>query len=198
VSEIPVRYFHGRDGVRLAYRELGEGRPLLLIHGYLSTAMTMIRGGLAGRIAGRGYRVVMPDLRGHGESARPHHAAAYPPDVLADDGLALIERLGLTDYDLGGYSLGGRTVIRIMARGATPGRAFAGGQGLEPITHTVGRGGQYRRVLTNVGTFEPGSPERAIEDWVSASGGDPIALVPFSTPSSTHRSQRSHALAFRR
>jgi hypothetical protein len=47
---------------------------------------------------------------GHGDSAKPHDAAAYPPDVLVDDGLALIVQLGLTDCDLGGYSLGGLTV----------------------------------------------------------------------------------------
>lgn len=126
---IPLRHFRGRDGVRLAYREPGEGRPLILIHGYLSSSMAMVDTGIAGRIAGHGYHVIMPDLRGHGDSARPHEAAAYPPDVLADDGLALIEQLGVTDYDLGGYSLGGRTVIRILARGATPARAIVGGQG---------------------------------------------------------------------
>jgi pimeloyl-ACP methyl ester carboxylesterase len=178
MTDAPLRRFRGRDGVQLAYRELGEGRPLILIHGNLFTAAAAwVDTGIASRIAGRGYRVIMPDLRGHGDSAKPHHAAAYPPDVLADDGLALIEHLGVTDYDLGGYSLGGRTVLRLLARDARPGRAIVGGQGLEAITHTVGRGAQVRHVLTHFGTFEPGSPEQAIEDSVKASGGDPVALV---------------------
>ena len=177
MTEIPVRHFRGRDGMQLAYRELGEGRPLIMIHGYLGNAMTMVEGGLAGRLAAQGYRVILPDLRGHGDSAKPHDPAAYPADALADDGLALIEHLGLTDYDLGGYSLGGRTVIRLLARGAAPGRAIVGGQGLEAVTHTVGRGGQFRHVLSHFGTFEPGSPEQATEDWVTARGGDPVALV---------------------
>ena len=177
MTEIPVRHFRGRDGVQLAYRELGEGRPLILIHGYLGDAMLLVEAGLAGKLAAPGYRVIMPDLRGHGDSARPHDPAAYPPDVLADDGLALIEHLGLTDYDLGGYSLGGRTVIRLLARGAAPGRAFVGGQGLEAVAHTVGRGGRFRHVLTHFGTFDPGSPEQAMEDWITARGGDPVALV---------------------
>jgi pimeloyl-ACP methyl ester carboxylesterase len=177
MTEIPVRHFRGRDGVQLAYRELGEGRPLIMVHGYLGNALTMVEAGIAGRLAGQGYRVILPDLRGHGDSARPHDPVAYPPDALADDGLALIEHLGLTDYDLGGYSLGGRTVVRLLARGATPRRAIVGGQGLEAITHTVGRGGRFRHVLTHFGTFEPGSPEQATEDWVTARGGDPVALV---------------------
>jgi pimeloyl-ACP methyl ester carboxylesterase len=84
--DIPVRYFPGRDGARLAYHELGEGRALVLIHGFFSTALVnWVRYGHAAKIAARGYRVIMPDLRGHGDSARPHEPAAYPPDVLADD-----------------------------------------------------------------------------------------------------------------
>ena len=173
----------------------GRGRPLILIHGYLSTAMAMAV--IAGKIAGRGYRVILPDLRGHGESARPHDPAAYPPDALADDGLALVEHLGLSHYDLAGYSLGGRTVIRMLARGATPGRAIAGGQGLEAITHTAGRGGQYRHVLTHFGTFEPGSPEQAMATTLPP-GPWPMPCPTGSTsncrattePPSPHRSSR--------
>jgi pimeloyl-ACP methyl ester carboxylesterase len=88
MTGIPLRYFRGRDGVRLAYRELGEGRPLILIHGYLSTAMAMVDTGIAGRIAGRGFRVILPDLRGHGASARPH-GAEPPPGYLKLTGPAV-------------------------------------------------------------------------------------------------------------
>lgn len=178
MSGSSVRYFRGPDGLRLAYRELGQGRPLVLLHGYLATAQAAwIKSGIAPAIAGHGYRVIMPDMRGHGDSARPHDPAAYPPDVLADDGLLLVEQLGLTGYDLGGYSLGGRTVIRMLARGAAPGRAVVGGQGLEAVLHTAGRGGGFRHLLSSFGTFEPGSPEQAIEDRLKAAGADPGALV---------------------
>ena len=51
------------------------------------------------------------------------------PDVLARDGLALIAHLGLTDYDLGGYSLGARTTVRMLVarRRAAPGGALGHG-----------------------------------------------------------------------
>jgi pimeloyl-ACP methyl ester carboxylesterase len=63
VTDLDVRYFPGRDGVRLAYRETGRGRPLVLIHGYFSTATeTWLRPGHAAEIASRGYRVTMPDI----------------------------------------------------------------------------------------------------------------------------------------
>src|SRR2546421_4883428 len=123
-------FFPGRDGVDLAYREVGEGRPLVLLHGFTGDAELWLRNGQAETIAARGYRVILPDFRGHGRSAKPHDAAAYPLDVLTDDGFALLEHLGLDDYDLGGYSLGARIVVRMLARGATPRRAGVAAQGL--------------------------------------------------------------------
>lgn len=176
--DLPVHRFLGRDGAKLAYREMGDGRPLVLVHGYFSTAtVNWVRYRHAAEIAARGYRVIMPDLRGHGDSAKPHDAAAYPPDVLADDGFALVEQLGLTDYDLGGYSLGARTTVRMLARGASPGRAILAGMGLEGIIHTAGRGAHFRRILTNLGTFKPGSVEWMAEAFLKTVGGDPVALL---------------------
>lgn len=176
--DIPVHYYLGRDGARLAYREMGEGRALVLIHGFFSTALVnWVRYGHAAKIAARGYRVIMPDLRGHGDSAKPHDPAAYPSDVLADDGFALIEQLGLTDYDLGGYSLGGRTTLRMLARGAAPLRAIAAGMGLEGMLHTSGRGDYFRRVLLHPGSFARGSSEWMTEAFLKTVGGDPVALL---------------------
>jgi pimeloyl-ACP methyl ester carboxylesterase len=178
VTDLPLHHFRGSDGADLVYRELGEGRPLVLLHGFFSTAtVNWIRYGHAATIAARGYRVIMPDLRGHGDSAKPHDAAAYPHDVLAADGLALLEQLALGDYDLGGYSLGGRTVIRMLARGARPARAIVAGMGLEGILDTAGRGEHFRHILTNLGTFERFSPEWNAEAFLKTTGGDPVALL---------------------
>ena len=98
----------GRDGVELDCREAGSGRPLVVLHGFMGTGSQMLDGWTRPFIE-HAHRVVLPDFRGHGSSAKPHDPAAYPLDVLADDGLALIEHLGFGDgtYDLGGYSLGG-------------------------------------------------------------------------------------------
>ena len=162
----------------LAYREMGEGRPLLLIHGYFSTALVnWVRYGHAALIAADGYRVIMPDLRGHGDSAKPHDPAAYPPDVLIDDGFALLDHLDLTEYDVGGYSLGARTALRMLVRGATPGRAIAAGMGLEGITQTAARTGYFRHVLTHLGEFERGSPEWMTEAFLNTVRADPVALL---------------------
>jgi pimeloyl-ACP methyl ester carboxylesterase len=173
-----VSFFSGRDGVRLAYREVGEGRPLVLLHGFTGDATLWLRHGQAESIAARGHRVIMPDFRGHGSSAKPHEAAAYPLDVLTDDGLALLEHLGLDDYDLGGYSLGARIVVRMLVRGATPGRAVVAGQGLRQVLGFGGGAGAFiRRVVAEPESFEPGSPEERAARRFRSSGEDPVALL---------------------
>lgn len=180
MPKLPTYHFSGRDGLELAYHEIGEGRPLVLLHGFTADASQWIDHGSAAIIAEHGHRVILPDLRGHGDSARPHDPASYPPDALADDGLALIDRLGLDDYDLGGYSLGGRTVLRMLVRGARPARAIVAGQGLAAISRTTGRDGLYRRVLTALADrdpFEPGSAEEESARWITLAGGDPQALL---------------------
>src|SRR5258708_20289110 len=97
-ADIPVRYFQAWDGAELAYREAGEGRPLVLIHGYFSTALVnWVRYGHASTIAARGYRVVMPDLRGPGDSAKPPEAPPYPPHLLPPHALPLIHHPRPTD-----------------------------------------------------------------------------------------------------
>src|SRR6202012_5436683 len=176
MADLPVHYYAGRDGPKLAYRELGQGRPVVLIHGYFSNAVTnWIRYGHAAAVAERGFRVVMPDLRGHGDSAKPQDAAAYPPDVLADDGFALIETLGLTGYALGGYSLGGRTTARMLVRGATPTRAVIAGMGLDGIVHASDRNEHFRRILENQGGWDRRSPEGKAEAFMKSTGADPVA-----------------------
>jgi len=178
MPDADVSYFSGRDGVRLAYREVGRGRPLVLLHGMTGDSTMWLRHGHAEMFAARGRRVIMPDFRGHGRSAKPHDAACYPPDVLAEDGLALLDHLALDDYDLGGYSLGARMVVRMLVRGATPGRAVVAGQGLRQVLGLGGGAESFlRRVFAGPGSFEPGSPEEQAEQWLRSSDADPVALL---------------------
>jgi pimeloyl-ACP methyl ester carboxylesterase len=177
VEMLKSNSFSTLDGTQIAWREIGEGCPLLLIHGYFSEADTnWIKFGHAALLADTGYRVIMPDLRAHGLSGKPHDPAFYPKDILADDQFALIDHLGLTDFDLGGYSLGGRTVARMLARGAKPGRAIISGMGLQGLTSTEKRGNHFRHILDNLGAHEKGSPAWMAEAFLKTTGGDPVAL----------------------
>ena len=98
--------------------------------------------------------------------------------MLTDDGFALVEDLGLDDYDLGGYSLGARIVVRMLVRGATPGRAVVGGQGLHEVLGIGGGAGSFlRRAFAGPDTFHPGSPEDQAARRLRSSGEDPVALL---------------------
>ncbi|USI73135.1 alpha/beta fold hydrolase [Sphingomonas morindae] len=180
-SDLPIQNFTAPDGTRLAWRETGTGHPLVLIHGLFSNAfVNWIRPGYAEALAARGFRVILPDLRGHGESEAPHAPDRYPPDILARDGLALLDHLGLAPggYDLGGYSLGGRTTLRMLVLGARPRRAVLAGMGLQGIESTGTRSDHFRNVLSNMGRHPRGSAEWFAEAFLRTTGGDPEAMLP--------------------
>jgi pimeloyl-ACP methyl ester carboxylesterase len=179
MSEPTAHSFTASDGANLAYYELGEGRPVVLLHGLFSSAeMNWLKFGHAAALAAQGFRAIMPDLRGHGKSAAPHDPAAYPPDVLARDGIELIAHLGLADYDLGGYSLGGRTAARMAIRGAAPRRLIVSGMGLRGMLDVHSRAAHFRKILTGIGTHGRGTPEWLAEAFLRTTGADPQAMLP--------------------
>ena len=136
MSGAKVSLWTASDGIELAYHEIGEGRPVILLHGLFSDArMNWIKFGHADRIAARGFRVIMPDLRAHGLSGKPHEPEFYPLGILARDLRELVANLQLTDFDLGGFSLGARTTVEGVGEGLRPRRAILGGAGLEGLKH---------------------------------------------------------------
>ena len=173
------RDLRGFDGTRLTLTEMGEGPVVLLLHGLFSNADTnWIRYGTARKIADAGFRLLLPDFRGHGSSDSPPDPAAWPADVLAKDIEAVVEQLGLgDDFVLGGYSMGARTTIRLLERGLRPRAAILGGMGLQGITGGAERGKWFIRMIEGRGTWARGTPEFAAETFMKASIRDPDAIV---------------------
>ena len=170
--------FASFDGQEIAWQEVGAGRPLVLLHGLFSDAeMNWLRYGSVATIAAAGFRVILPDFRGHGSSAAPHDAAAYPPDVLAMDVEALVAHLGLVDFDLGGYSLGARMAVRCLARGMRPRRAVLGGMGLSGIVGSADRAAWFLHVIANADSFARGTPEFAAAQFMRTNGVDGAAVA---------------------
>ena len=151
------------DGVELAWHELGEGRVVILLHGLFSDAnMNWIKFGHAQRIAREGFRVIMPDLRAQGLSGRPHGAEHYPKGILARDLRELIAHLGLTDFDLGGFSLGARTTVEAVGEGMMPRRAVLGGAGLEGLRNWERRKTFFLEAIALFDKVQRGDPH-----WLS-------------------------------
>lgn len=144
MSDVTAHRFTASDGIELAWREIGEGRPVILLHGLFSDSfVNWVKFGTAERLAAEGVRVILPDLRAHGASGKPHGAEHYPQLVLVRDLKELIAHLGLTDFDLGGFSLGARTTIEAILGGARPRRAVLAGTGLDVLTNWERRGRFY-------------------------------------------------------
>jgi pimeloyl-ACP methyl ester carboxylesterase len=151
------------DGVELAYHELGEGRPVVLLHGLFSDAiMNWIKFDHAERIAREGFRVIMPDLRAHGASGRPHGVEFYPKGILARDLRELVAKLDLTEFDLGGFSLGSRTTVEGVGEGLRPRRAILGGAGLEGLRNWERRKTFFLEAIEMFDTVQRGDPH-----WLS-------------------------------
>ncbi len=92
-----------RDGVTLAYRDEGQGRVVVLLHGH--TLDGRVFDGLAQALVDHDLRVIRPDLRGHGRSSRPpqgYHWSHHCADILAVLDDAEVARAAIVGFSLGG------------------------------------------------------------------------------------------------
>jgi len=101
------------NGVRINFRHGGNGPPLLLMHGFPQTHVIWHK--LADRLAAH-FTLVMPDLRGYGDSSKPrgeadHHN--YSKRVMAQDMVALMQALDYASFDVCGHDRGGRVAHRL-------------------------------------------------------------------------------------
>jgi pimeloyl-ACP methyl ester carboxylesterase len=101
-----------RDGVELYAKDWGQGRPVILLHGWPLTADTF--DDLSMAIADAGMRAIAYDRRGFGRSEQPFNGYDY--DTLADDLADVIASTGANDATILGFSMGGGEVARYMSR----------------------------------------------------------------------------------
>lgn len=124
------------DGVRIAYDFVPGERPILLVHGFASTAqVTWVGTGWVRALQDAGRGVITLDLRGHGRSDKPHRSIDYLPRQLAADLVVVVDALGLEQVDVVAYSMGSRVaaalarlvpsrVRRLVLGGAGPDELF--------------------------------------------------------------------------
>ena len=173
MSDLRSEAFTGFGGAQLSLHRLGKGRPVVLLHGLFSSAeMNWIKFGHARLLAEAGFEALMPDLRAHGDSAKPHDLAAYPSDVLAKDAAALVAYLGVTDYDLVGFSLGSRTSVRAVLAGLKPRRLVLGGMGLQGLAGWGRRADFFLDVIARYGTIRPGDPAYMAQQYMKSMAVD--------------------------
>ncbi|KRA45666.1 alpha/beta fold hydrolase [Devosia sp. Root635] len=97
------------EGLTLAYESFGSGLPVLCIHGFASSGkVNWIDTGWVETLTGAGYRAIVLDNRGHGNSDKPHDPERYYPGDMSRDGVALLDHLGIERAAILGYSMGAR------------------------------------------------------------------------------------------
>jgi pimeloyl-ACP methyl ester carboxylesterase len=108
-----LQHFTASDGARIAFDEEGEGRPLLLLHGLMAHSGFFEKQ----RELADGFRLVRPDLRGHGDSRASGTAGAVDLTIerLAADIAELAAHLDLNDAIAVGWSLGASVLFRLLA-----------------------------------------------------------------------------------
>ncbi|MBI2246564.1 MAG: alpha/beta hydrolase [Armatimonadetes bacterium] len=100
-----------RDRIEIAFRDEGEGLPVVLLHGFPFSSRMWNRQVAA---LAPSHRMITPDFRGFGDSG----GAPSSAEQLADDLQALVEHLELPRFVLGGFSMGGYVAFRYLAKHA--------------------------------------------------------------------------------
>jgi pimeloyl-ACP methyl ester carboxylesterase len=106
--------FFDSDGVKIHYQTFGQGKPIVLVHGFASS--------LEGNwVATKWVETLQPvrqvvalDCRGHGQSDKPHDPEAYGGENMAQDVLRLMDYLNIAKADLFGYSMGAGIAIYLL------------------------------------------------------------------------------------
>jgi pimeloyl-ACP methyl ester carboxylesterase len=131
------RFTH--NGVEIAFIDEGQGEPIVLIHGFASTArVNWVSPGWMTTLTKAGRRVIALDNRGHGASSKLYDPSDYHSAVMAGDINALLNHLALARVDVMGYSMGARiTAFFALAHPKRLRHAVLGGLGAH-LMHGVG------------------------------------------------------------
>ncbi|PIB27822.1 alpha/beta fold hydrolase [Maribacter sp. 4G9] len=124
-------YFTSFDGTKISYSDEGFGEAVLLLHGFLSSGKSWDNTQVKKDLLSKGYRVVIPDLRGCGQSDKPQEKRFYQHNAEVQDLKLLMDHLKIQDYAAIGYSRGSIILAELLMEDARISKAVLGGMGID-------------------------------------------------------------------
>ncbi len=106
-------YFNN-DGVNIYYETVGEGPPILMIHGFASNIEQNWKHTKWISTLKDNYRLILLDCRGHGKSDKPHEDSFYGHDKMISDVIILMENLSIGKANFFGYSMGALITSQLL------------------------------------------------------------------------------------
>ena len=167
------RIFTSFDGTKIHFELNGKGKTVVLIHGFIVDGESWKRTALYDELLMAGFQVITLDMRGNGQSGKPHDPQAYANDAEAKDIMGLVSRLGLRKYSIIGYSRGSIIVSRLLVLDKRVNKAVMGGMGSDFTNPEWPRRKMFYRALMGDSVPEL----KAMVKNVQASGLDQLALA---------------------
>jgi|KBSMisStandDraft_5_1062788.scaffolds.fasta_scaffold90986_2 pimeloyl-ACP methyl ester carboxylesterase len=167
------------DGVRIAFEIVGQGAPILLIHGFGSDRTQNWRApGWYQTLTGANYSVIALDCRGHGESDKPRQAEDYAETRMAEDALLVMNAAGAAQAFVMGYSMGGAIAVRLAFQHPLSVRALVtGGVGETYFSRTDAWRAGIAEALLAQDDAGLSPVQRMFRDFVSQPGKNAQALA---------------------
>jgi len=170
-----------KHGLKLHYLDQGAGEPVLLLHGLASHAEHSWQATSWISMLASSYRVIAPDLRGHGYSDKFESPQAYSLDWLLEDVIALLDHLQVAQVRVVGYSMGGWVALGLAVHYPRRVRAVvAGGTGIS-ITQPSDpvRTERLAQSIIHPNDDSTDDPGRAFRELCRRTGNDPQTIAIF-------------------
>ena len=166
--------FESFDGTKIAFDITGEGKLILLVHGFISDRTTWDHTPLMRDLLAADYQVVRIDLRGMGESDKPHDSNKFANYAEVKDIMALATYLGFKKYDIIGYSRGSILTAKLLTMDKRVKKAVLGGMGQDFTKPDWDRRKKFGDIFSGLSHLYPDGAETVA--IAHARGADTLVL----------------------